>query len=208
MEEILASIRKIISDDQDEPSQAAPQQQARKSEPEAEQARNPEPAVQQAAHQQPQDEIYELTQEVRESDTAFMAPAPSGNDVVFETVEETQPMTVSAYVGPEEHHHEDELISSSARRAVGEALGSLDREPEKRAPVEFRNSGSDVETVFSRAVQDAFEPLLNNWIEGHADEILTKLKPLIREWMDENLPPLVEAAVQREIASAARTRRR
>jgi len=69
-------------------------------------------------------------------------------------------------------------------------------------------SGNSVEAVFQRAILQAFEPTLQQWVDSHQSDILNGLKPAIREWMDQNLPPLIEAAVQKEISRAVRSRRR
>jgi cell pole-organizing protein PopZ len=99
----------------------------------------------------------------------------------------------------------DELISDSARNALGRVFDNLD-EPEKaRTP---RAPGGSIETVFERAIAEAFEPVLVKWLSGNTDEVMQRMRPLILEWMDENLPTLIEAAVQKEIARAVKTRRR
>jgi cell pole-organizing protein PopZ len=99
----------------------------------------------------------------------------------------------------------DELISDSARGALGRVFENLD-EPEKaRAP---RAAGGSIEAVFERAIAEAFEPVLVKWLSANTDEVMQRMRPLILEWMDENLPTLIEAAVQKEIARAVKTRRR
>jgi len=93
---------------------------------------------------------------------------------------------------------DDDLISDSTRHAVGRAFKSLNGDASDYAP-----KGGSLEAIFMRAVHDAFEPTLQNWIDGHSAEIMDNLKPLIRAWMDEHLPPLIEAAVIKEIARSA-----
>ena len=63
--------------------------------------------------------------------------------------------------------------------------------------------GGSIETIFSDAVQNAFRASLKEWVDDHSDEVMDQLRPLIRAWMDEHLPPLVEAAVIKEIGRAA-----
>jgi cell pole-organizing protein PopZ len=190
MEEILASIRKIISEDLPENAQAAPEPQGRA----PAEAEHPIP---------PMDDVLELTEEVQEEETvaAFAVPprAPVENDIAFETID-THPKAEEP-----DAMEPDDLISDSTRYAVGRAF----------APLE--GGGSDqsapsgvVDAIFVRAVQDAFTPTLHDWVDGHQTEIMERMKPLIRAWMDENLPSLIEAAVSKEIgrASAARFRKR
>ena len=124
------------------------------------------------------------------------------NDVAFENIDELPEETQSVSNALDES---DDLISDSARSAVGRVFESLDESPTRAMA---RPSGNSVEAVFQRAIQDAFEPTLQKWVESHNNEILQALKPIIREWMDDNLPPLIEAAVQKEISRAVKTRRR
>jgi len=190
MEEILASIRKIISEDQPDGAKPAPQPIPVRS-----------AAVQNAAAQVEAD-VLELTEEVPEEMQAPLpphpAPEPIENDIAFENIE-SEPKAKAM--------DQDELISDSARSAVERAFSKLDTEqPKPAAPI----TDGTLEAVFTRAVQDAFTPTLNEWVDSHKSEIMDHLKPLIREWMDSNLPPLIEAAVAKEIgrAAAERSRRR
>jgi uncharacterized protein len=215
MEEILASIRKIISEDTPaEPVKSAPDFQPVAAQPAAE-------AV--AAD----GDVLELTEEVQETAPAAPEPAPAPapapapkpapapapkaaapapqpepesaieNDIAFENVE------TEAEVEPAM----DDLISESARNAMGRAFAHLDRGSAELASA----GGGTLDALFTRAIQDAFMPTLQEWVDSHHAEILDELKPLIREWMDENLPTLIESAVTKEItraSAAARPRRR
>jgi len=197
MEEILASIRKIISEDQ----QAAPAKPAAAKPIAAPAKPAPEP-VAAAPAAAPELDILELTEEVKDDPPVPAAqvvkgePAPiAQNDVAFETIEEP-PQAEPAM--------EDDLISDSTRHAVGRAFANLNGESSDFAP-----KGGSLEAVFTRAIQEAFEPVLHEWVDAHSTEVMDNLKPLIRAWMDENLPPLIEAAVVKEIArSAERARKR
>ncbi len=60
-------------------------------------------------------------------------------------------------------------------------------------------TGGTLDALFTHAVQDAFSPTLQEWVDSHHGEIMDELRPMIRTWMDENLPQLIEAAVAREI---------
>ena len=63
--------------------------------------------------------------------------------------------------------------------------------------------GGSIDAIFAEAVQQAFRPALKEWVDDHSNEIMDQLRPLIRAWMDEHLPPLIEAAVIKEISRAA-----
>ena len=190
MEEILASIRKIISEDQ-----PAPDKPKEEPKPSAA-AAAPMPSAVEA-----EPEILELTDEVPDDEPE--APAPESiaeGDVVFEAIDDL----------PESQEEpamdDDDLISSSTRHAVERVFDGLDTK-ETPSP-SFAPAGGSVEAVFVRALQDAFQPTLQGWVGDHTTDIMDHLKPLIRQWMDENLPSIIESAVQREVARAVKARRR
>ena len=211
MEEILASIRKIISEDQTEP--AKPQGQAK---PQAKaETRKEEPVLEAAA--KAEIDVLDLTEEVQDDgppkviapppapkpklqEAARMTTRAEADDIAFETVEDDV----------DDGEGESDLISSATRDGLGHAFDDL--EPDDEVPVRRRAeiplpTGGDVEAVFERAVRQAFEPVVQGWLEGNAEAIVERMKPLVREWMDENFPPLLEDAVRREVARAARAKR-
>ena len=202
MEEILASIRKIISEDSSDSQPAAAS-----------------PAV--AAAQET--DVLELTQEVQEVPPApavqpspVRAPAPApepartSDDVVFQSIEET-PVSVVARTPASEG-----LISEKTRSAIDDALAGLDfgrdeSAPASRAapvarPASPLPAGGSVEAVFDRAVRETFDPVLRAWLNDQGEVLMERMKPAIREWMEQHLPDMLKAAVEEEVARAVRTR--
>ena len=57
-------------------------------------------------------------------------------------------------------------------------------------------------TKSQEAVRDAFDPVLRAWLHEQADVVIERIKPAIREWMDENLPAMLKSAVEEEVARA------
>jgi hypothetical protein len=193
MEEILASIRKIISEDSPE-AQAAPAQ----------------PAVQALAEAEP--EVLELTQEVHEepAPAPVIAPAPQPvaaahvDDVVFQTIEEPKkapaPKTSEGIFSDTSRKAFDDVSNKFAR---AEAAAPAPRDSVAPiAPID----GASLEAVFDRAVRETFEPVLQEWMGAHADAIVERMKPLIAEWMDKNFPPLLAAAVEAEFVRSRKAR--
>ena len=203
MEEILASIRKIISEDSaDAPPAAAPVAAAA-----------PAPV---AKAEEP-DDVLELTQEVEEEpvrapEPVAAAPRPEPvkpapvEDVVFQTVEEPAPA------------QPNEIFSDKTRRAIDDAFATLDA-PEETPPAPRPAAmpafaarpaadGDSVEAVFERAVRDAVGPHIDQWMSGQKDALISAMKPLIRDWMDEHFPALLEGAVRDEVARAVKARGR
>jgi hypothetical protein len=211
MEEILASIRKIISEDSAEAQ--------------------PAPAPAAAAAVSEDSDVLELTQEVHEEPApapvmaapvaAAQAPEPvqiapepeqvkPENDVVFQTIEEEVPVSSEAQaVAPHEG-----IFSDKTRKALEDSFASIQApkaEPAAAAPAPAAAAapladGASVQAVFEKAVRDGFGPVLHNWLGDNSDAVVEKLKPLVREWMDEHFPALLEGAVRAEVERVARAR--
>ncbi len=193
MEEILASIRKIISEDAPaEASAAAPAA-----------APAPLPA---------EPDVLELTQEVAQPmQPAPPPPAPMPIPVpmpapVDEIIFQSEPApTVPAA--------SNDIFSDHTRKALDNAFESIPVEepapapaPRAAAPSLPPADGSSVETVFERAVRESFEPVLRKYIADNSASVIEGMKPLIREWMDEHFPALLEGAVCAEVERVVKAR--
>ncbi len=196
MEEILASIRKIISEDSTE-APAAPAAAA------------PAPAPVHEA------DVLELTQEVEEPPPppapkpepvrAAAPPPPKPDDIAFETVDEPKP-------APAANH--DDIFSDKTRKALDDSFSRIPQAvapaPAAAAPAPVRQhampEGSSVEAVFERAVAGAFDPVLHQWMDANKADLMVAVKPLIREWMDEHFPALLEGAVRNEVERVVKAR--
>lgn len=191
MEEILASIRKIISEDQAETEKG-----------------------QAAATAPAQPDVLELTQELK--DDGSVVP------VAMEAMEAVEPQAApmremsgfdrmdkmeSPRADSMDMHDNEDFISHSARHAVGQAFGALESQEQKREEPPM-SAGGNLDAAFERAVSNAFEPAIHRWVDSRSGEIMEQLKPLIRQWMDDNLPAIIENAVRNEIARAVRSRGR
>ena len=104
------------------------------------------------------------------------------------------------------------LVSDKARGAVDEALSSLDFGPQEQAATSALPvaplDGRSIEAVFDRAVRETFDPVLRAWLHEQADVIVERMKPAIRDWMEENLPSMLKSAVEAEVTRAVRARSR
>lgn len=201
MEEILASIRRIINED-DEPGgeeAAAPAEAAAVAEPEAEPAFEAEPEAQPEAEaaQPAEDDVLELTDRIedegegttpmaiaddlmildREEPAAEPEPAPEPEpepEPVFEAAPEPEPEPARA---PAED--DDALLAEPAASAAAGAFAALTEN--------LRVSSENGQTL-----------------EGIVRELM---RPMLKQWLDENLPSIVESKVQEEIERVARRRR-
>jgi cell pole-organizing protein PopZ len=201
MEEILASIRKIISEDSTEQQQPAAEVK-------------PAPVAEAVPEPEPEADILDLTQVVTDEPEApvFEPPAPEPvmeavpeQDVVFEPIEE-EPVAE-----PEPAPTNNDIFSDKTRQSIDDAFAALDEPEEEMAaaapsPMRAAAGGGSVEAVFENAVRDAFEPVAKEWLGANTQFVLEKMKPLIREWMDEHFPALLEGAVREEVARVAKAR--
>jgi cell pole-organizing protein PopZ len=192
MEEILASIRKIISEDGPETPAAAPAPAA------------PPPP---APVEEP--DVLELTQVVAapapmpepEPEPVYVPPPAPVDDIVFET----------AAPAPAANH--GDIFSDHTRQALDDAFASIPDEepapapaPQRAAPAFAPLDGASVENVFERAVRESFEPVLQKYLSDNSAAVIDSMKPLIREWMDEHFPPLLEGAVRAEVERVVKAR--
>ena len=204
MEEILASIRKIISEDSTEATAAPAETPAP-----AAAAPTPMAVVPPAPKPEPEDDIMELTDEVAEPTPVAAVPEPAKpvqEDVVFETIKEPAMASTPS----------SDIFSDKTRKAIDDTFAKLDTvapEPAKSTPgvaaiVAKSVDGDSVEAVFERAVRAAVGPHIDQWMASEKDDLLAAMRPLIREWMDEHFPALLEGAVRDEVARAVKARGR
>jgi cell pole-organizing protein PopZ len=172
MEEILASIRRIISED-DAPAaegDAAPEPVvALAPEPEPE----PEPVV--APEPEPVEDVLELTQRVEP------APPETVGDLEVYTKAEPEPEAVPPakpeLVAVAAGDDDEELVGESTAFAAASHFGNL------TASIPLPAQG--------RTLEDLTRELL---------------RPLLKAWLDENLPRIVESKVAEEVERISRTR--
>jgi len=196
MEEILASIRKIISEDA--PEGAAPAAAA--STPEA----APAP-IQAAPEPEPEADVLELTQEFIEEPVAAPAPViepPKENDVIFQADAPRSAPAMSA--------SHDGIFSDTTRKALDDTFANIPDDepaPAPRAAHAFAPvDGASVEAVFEKAIRDSFEPVMVKYLTDNSTMVIEGMKPLIREWMDEHFPALLEGAVRSEVERVVKAR--
>jgi hypothetical protein len=126
---------------------------------------------------------------------------------VFQSIEEVAvseaPAMTSAHEG---------IFSDKTRRALEDSFASI-QAPKPEVPVSQATGqhtptaeGATVQAVFENAVRDSIGPVLHHWLGDNSDAVVEKLKPLVREWMDEHFPALLEGAVRAEVERVARAR--
>lgn len=165
MEEILASIRKIISEDQPGPIK-----------PKGSDLRSGNAAA----------DVLELTDEIPDEANGTLRNLAPG-----------EPMLAPA---ARQADKRDPVLSDSSQQTIGRAFETLEKASQQYSAF----AGGMLETVFSRSVQEAVAPNLQAWVSSHETQLLDSIKPLAREWMDANLPRLVESVLKEELVEAAK----
>lgn len=195
MEEILASIRRIIADDAG-PANARPmprvvpgsQQDA------AESGNLSRPSAPLPPPEQPaaDADILELTQPVEAAPAAAFT-AVRGPDVVFREEEPRQeaPAPVAAAPAPPAPPPQPTPAAAPARAAAPQAP-----------------TGPLLSVDSSQAVTAAFNSLATTVLSENSrtleDIVKEMLRPMLKHWLDENLPGMVERIVRAEIERVAR----
>ncbi len=161
MEEILASIRRMISENAEDDNPAKKEAGA-------------EPG-----------EVLELTQMIKE-DGSMVDLTKEESEPESEPETETEPETktktepAAAEPAAEPESDDERLVSTDAADAASKPFADLARvaepEPAPATGPTFGDSGRTVE-----------------------DLVMELMRPMLREWLDDNLPTLVERLVQNEI---------
>jgi cell pole-organizing protein PopZ len=189
MEEILASIRRIISEDdapaaEAKPAEAAPEPEAGLAEEDFEAETEFETV---AAEPEVEDDVLELTEKIEpeappvqtlgdldvfSADEVEPAPPPAPEPAPppIAAAPPPRPAPAPSYLG-------DSLLSDSIADRAASSFGKLAR------TVAMPAEGRDLEAV----VRDL-------------------LRPMLKDWLDENLPAIVEASVQAEVERISRLR--
>jgi cell pole-organizing protein PopZ len=234
MEEILASIRRIIADDESAkappakpappppappPAAAAPAPRPAAMPPPAsvappppaEPAPPPAPAHSQSMNQSDVDAMME----------AAPAPAPAApvNQAHHDILELTEQMTAPAEEEPPSFQtidgQSDVVFTDAAPqpeppRVVEEPPRTPEEPPRAYAPPPPAVDHSLLSASTSAAVDSAFNALAHTVLVQNArtleDLVREMLRPMLKSWLDDNLPSMVERIVKAEIERVSRGR--
>lgn len=190
MEEILASIRRIINED-DEPKPA----QEAAPEPQAAAAPEPEPEPEPEPVEMDEDDVLELTDRVEDD-------AVSGG---------TAPMAIADDLMIIDR--EDEPEPEAEPEPAPEPVAAAPRRAPQPAPEPEADEDSLLDAAPASLAAGMFAALSDNLrvsseqgqtLEGIVREMM---RPMLKKWLDDNLPAIVEEKVQAEVERIARRRR-
>jgi uncharacterized protein len=185
MEEILASIRRIISEDdapadeakaEEAPEEPAAPEPATSYEPEPEPEPQPEATYEAPASEpEPEDDALELTDRVDQvGDLDVYSPTTAPAAAEPESAAYSPP---PPSYEPVSQSDDDGLLSQTAATAAASAFGQLS------AAIGMPHTDRTLEDV-----------------------VREMLRPLLKQWLDDNLPQIVEASVREEVERIARGR--
>lgn len=186
MEEILASIRKIIADDNlgkkpDEVAKKAPPKKepepAPVIEPETLMIDDPQPEAMDVAMESEVLDLAEVATVAQAPEPVQVEPPPPAFAAMSETVFDPIPAPAAAAPAPlkDVSALEDRILSDNTGTLVSQAFQSLSRH--------------------------AAMPAVGRSIE---DVVVELLRPMLRGWLDDHLPGIVEKLVKAEIERVAR----
>jgi len=192
MEEILASIRRIISED-DAPAETASAPAAPAPAPEA--APEPEPVVSSAlmdetpsmeAPHAAEEDVLELTEayeapvaeSIGDLDISSPEPFPAGPVFAEAPVRSHAPEPSAAPAVTD-----DSLVGDNAAASAASAFAGLASTLRKSESMETTTGSGPTVDELARAL----------------------LRPMLKEWLDANLPAIVEAQVRKEVERIARS---
>lgn len=165
MEEILASIRRIISEDDMPAAEPAPMAAA------------PSPQPEPMASGAEEDDVLELTERVETP-----SPVHSVGDLDFyDPDDQAEPEPPPPMARPEPTH----------------------ATPVREEPLMARSAAVAAASSFGRLQSTILMPRDGRTLEDVARELLM---PLLKGWLDENLPRIVQAKVDEEVERIARGR--
>ena len=240
MEDILASIRKIISDeDEADSANAANETTLADDDP----VEDFDEADNDRAFEAAESDIFEKAEASADADVFETADADEGTADVFEMADDESVLALSmdaivdtpdddgadALDAAEEPDDlaapaEDDLPLANITESMNGDIDFADEEPApepepepepvvaaKAPEPEMPADGSILSNAANESVTAAFSNLANVMLSGNArtleDLVKEMLRPMLKGWLDENLPPLVERLVRDEIERVSRARR-
>lgn len=194
MEEILASIRRIISDDEAKPGEAADPAAEAEAAPAAAPAPEPMMGI--------DDDVLDLGAEA----ALIAAPAPAAAEMAAPEAAATDDSDVA---------FADEAPAVEPLPIVPEpapVAPAPEMPPPHVAPAAQAAPAVDMASLLSdqasSAVTHAFGQLASTVLSNNArtleDLVKDMLKPMLKSWLDDNLPTMVERLVRSEIERVAR----
>ena len=210
MEEILASIRRIIADDDGskpaKPEAKAPEPPAAKAPPPKPASAPPPPAAMK------QDDIDAMLAGLGDPAAEAAPRAPEPESEPADVLELTESMQApAAPVFRKIDAHQDVVFDEGPEPAPPPPRAAEPPRPAPAPPRQMATGEPDIiSSATAAAVDSAFNALAHTVLVQNAktleDLVKEMLRPMLQHWLDNNLPTLVERLVRQEIERVARGR--
>jgi cell pole-organizing protein PopZ len=207
MEEILASIRRIIADDDTaKPAAAAPPPR-----PAALPPRNPVPPSPPVAAPPPVEPAPppSVVMDQRGIDAMLAEPAPAADDVLDLTEQMAEPAQDETPSFQTIDGQSDVIFTDPPAQPEPRMVEEPPPRPQPASQPTMHDR-SLMSSHTSAAVDSAFHALAQTVLVQNArtleDLVKEMLRPLLKSWLDDNLPGMVERIVKAEIERVARGR--
>lgn len=203
MDEILASIRRIIAEEEGDSAAPTPQapQPAAPAEAAAEESEENVLELTEEVEVEDEDEILTLSEEIIEEERQPSEQEVVEPEIVEQPVAEPEPEELLEPEPEEQLEAEPEeqpAALASERESAPTKLSLMSEETERRALEALRAAMAQG----AREPEPVQEPEPSPAVAPELDEEQLKavMAPMVREWLDENLPNLVERVVRDEVA--------
>ena len=207
MEEILASIRRIIADDDTKPARP----EAKAPEPKAPPPPKPAPAPPPPAAAMKQDDIDAMLAGLDAPAEPEPPPPPEPEpEPEPEVLELTEAMQAPASPAFRTIDAQQDVVFEEASEPEPPRPPPRAPEPQPRMAQPAMPEAAIMSSSTAAAVDSAFNALAHTVLVQNAktleDLVKEMLRPMLQHWLDNNLPTLVERLVRQEIERVARGR--
>lgn len=213
MEEVLHSIRDIIAGDEAEDAAGAAESAASETDV-AEQTEDAAADASASEENDEPDDVLELTDVVEKSVESENTDQAEGNDVLDEidaALNEGADAAEESAMVEETETASPEMEAEPAIEEVAPAPSTPEPEVQPSAVETTQKSEALLSEGAAQASSSAFKELVNTIPRPHIDSpglrdgstvedlVVEALRPMLAEWLDKNLPTVVEQLVEKEI---------
>jgi uncharacterized protein len=212
MEEILSSIRRIISDEEadgDDDADPTGRAGSRGTHARLDSFEEDVETLEPTGEDADSDDVLELTKVVRESGEVIelKANAGDGAELDVDGLAAVEDQEEAELAPPEDAAEEesdsmtDEHINREDEATVYAKQRDVDELVSMTAASAASGSIAKLTSAFRTPAEESIADTDGRTMEQFAEDIM---RPMLKEWLDEHLPPMIERIVEREIRKIAR----
>lgn len=212
MEEILSSIRRIISDEEAEgaeDSDAAEQAGSGSAQGRAESFEDDAQSFGTTGEDDESDDVLELTKVVRESGEVvdLKSEAADGAELDADDSDTVEDQEEAELAPPEDMPESepdamtDDYVNQEDEATVDTKQVDADELISVSATTTASGAIAKLTSAFRTPAEESIADTDGRTMEQFAEDIM---RPMLKEWLDEHLPPMIERIVEKEIRKIAR----